>query len=337
MTIKVLPKTNVTGGLRYTSDRRAFDGGVSAGDIDSGPFIAHTSYGNLTDRIAVDYSITSDALVYAAYNRGFKSGVYNLTSLTAASKAAPLAAAPENLDAYTAGFKTEFFNHHVRFNAEGFFYNYKNIQVINNILGGSILTNAGAAHIKGVDAELTWEPFRRLTVTESLSITEGHYTAFPGGLQFFLTGINPRAPLPIPAGCAATVATYPTSALPEASRSCDLTDRKTVLTVPVASSLSASYLVPTPFGDLAFDAAWAHGGDYYFEVDNNPFSRQPVTDIIDTSVTWTPSNDRFSVRLWGHNITGEKYYAFDNQSTVAGVKYAPAPPATYGVAFGLHL
>src|SRR5690606_33055252 len=137
--MEVLPRTNVTLGLRYTSDDRedaqggariVLPNGVTA--ISSGPFSSDKRFSSTTGRFSIDYKFTDDLMVYAAYNRGFKSGVYNLPGYLPTTTAPLPPVDPEELNAYSIGFKSELFDRRLRLNAEAYYYDYKNIQVQNN-------------------------------------------------------------------------------------------------------------------------------------------------------------------------------------------------------------
>src|SRR3546814_3352390 len=69
-------------------------------------------------------------MVYASYNRGFKSGGYNIAS----PNVAPFR--PETLDDWEAGLKSELFDRRLTFNVNGFLYKYRNMQVIFFPTGG---------------------------------------------------------------------------------------------------------------------------------------------------------------------------------------------------------
>ena len=63
---------------------------------------------------------------------------------------------PEEIKAYTIGFKSQWFDDKLRVNSEAFYYDYKNLQVQsvlqvpNSILTTTLLTNAAAATMKGI-------------------------------------------------------------------------------------------------------------------------------------------------------------------------------------------
>lgn len=336
MSTEILPKLDATIGVRYTIDKRSFFGVSQLGSAVSGPFRDSNTFKNLGGRFSLNYHFTDDVMAYAAYNRGFKSGVFNLTQPAPGAVAPQPAVAPETLDAYTLGFKSEFLDRHVRLNAEAFYYDYKNIQVQTTVTGSTMLTNAGAATIKGVGAELTILPVQRLTINIASAYTDGHYTSFPGGPQFF--PLPPNAPIAIPAGCAGSVPVYPPAAgaAPMAQRACDLSGNRTIQTPKFTNSVSVLYTVPTSFGDFDLSGSWAYTGSYYFEPDNDPSSKQKATNIFNASVRWKSSDEKYDVSFWAKNISKEKYYSYFAASSTSGYRYAPAAPRTYGVTLGAH-
>lgn len=327
---EILPRTGMTIGIRYTHDHRSFDASNILGGVPRGPFSGDKSWSALTGRFSLDYKFSDALMAYVAYNRGFKSGVYDLSSHNPGSTSINPPAEPETLNAYTAGLKSEWFNRRVRFNAEAFHYDFKNIQVYSNIAtgAGTRVVNAGSARIIGLDADLTVSPTANLTLNANLSLADGEYKSFPGGPAIF--PLPPNAPIPIPSGCASTTPTYPTGTGIAAQRICDFRGQKTVQTPPAAFTLSAVYTVPTSLGEVALAASWAHSAGYFFDPDNNPQLKQPSTDIINASIQAQVS-ESFSVRLWGKNLTQQKSMASMVASAAYYNKYSANPPRTYGV------
>lgn len=342
--LEVTDALSVTAGLRFTSDKRAeSEGGASiilgngTTAIASGPFGSSETFNKVTWRLAVDYKVSDDVLLYASYNRGFKSGVYNLAGYSVASNAPLPPAKPEVLDAYAVGFKSELFNRLVRFNAEAFWYDFSNIQVQNNVPppnAGTILTNAGSARIKGFEAELTIAPADGLTIMANMSVLDGKYKSFATGPTFFPQA--PNDPIPIPAGCSFTQ--YPTASpgAPAAQRTCDLAGSKTVNTPPFSASVTALYEIESLIGGFDLAASYARGGNYYSEPHNLSFVKVPSYDLVSASVTWTEPSDHLSLRLFVNNLLKEEYYAYVANGGTSGPKYSPAAPRTYGVELGFN-
>jgi iron complex outermembrane receptor protein len=352
--MEVLPALTVTAGLRYTSDKRSIgDNGGAFGIIggatlvSAGPFPASQKFGKATGRFSVDYKVVPNVMIYAAYNRGFKSGVYSTSSYNSSSAAAIKAVLPETIDAYSGGFKSELFDHKVRFNVEGFYYKIANAQLQNNLTNqaGTEIRNAGKSRLYGVEAELTVQPTSALTLVGSISIVDGKYTSFPNGPTYFPQAPNPR--LPIPAGCSANPVIFPaagggpvyptsaTSPLVAVAGGCNLSGNKTLQTIPFSSSISAVYSIPLASGSIDRSANWLHTAAYYFEPDNNPYTRQAPVNLVNASVAWK-SDAGVGVRLWANNLTKEKYFNYIANSGTSGVKGAPAAPRTYGVTLSGH-
>lgn len=345
-----LPATNMTIGIRYTSDNRSTKDAVASlrlfddtALVTRGPFSDKVTYGALTGRFSIDHRFSDQLMVYAAYNRGFKSGVYNIAGYTPAVTAVIPPVEPETINSYTVGFKSDLFDRKVRFNFEAYYYDYANIQVQNNRpdgSGGTIFVNGGRATIKGFDADLTVAPVENLTVTAGVNVQKGKYDEFNNGPTFFPTGAN--APIAIPAGCNFTA--YPVSTGPAVQilrsatdpRSCNLDGNKTVLTPPFTLSLSAAYRVPMDDGGIDFAISYLHSGNYFFEPDNLSFTRQPKYDVLNGSIKFTTPDGRFDVKLWANNITKQKYFAYIANSATSGTKGSPATPRTYGLTLGAH-
>jgi iron complex outermembrane receptor protein len=113
------------------------------------PFSSDASFRNFSGRAVVDYKLSRDVLAYASFSQGFKSGGFNAFGLVPAFK-------PETVDAYEAGLKSELFDRKLRLNADGFLYNYDNLQTRQGVTtGGVAIVNAGRARIKGAEVEAT--------------------------------------------------------------------------------------------------------------------------------------------------------------------------------------
>ncbi|WP_176593543.1 TonB-dependent receptor [Sphingobium sp. EM0848] len=347
--MEILPALTATLGLRYTSDKRSIEDnggefGIIGGAVlaSSGPFPDSRRFNKLTGRFSLDYKINDDLMVYAAFNRGFKSGVYSTSSYNSSTRAVVAAVLPETLDAYSGGFKSEWFDRMVRLNVEGFYYKISNAQLQNNLTNqaGTEIRNAGKSRLYGFEAELTVQPTSALTIMGSVSVVNGKYTSFPGGPTYFPQA--PNAQIPIPQGCASNPLifpaggggpVYPTSAsapLVAVAGGCDLSGNKTLQTIPFASNLSIIYSIPLGQGSVDLSGNWLHTDPYYFEPDNNPYTRQGQVDLINSAITWN-SGSGLGVRLWVNNLTDKKYYSYIANSGTSGVKGSPAAPRTYGV------
>ncbi len=125
-----------------------------------------------TPKFNLTYKFDDARMIYATFSRGFRPGGINRR--TQAPPLPPLATyAPDYLTNYEIGWKTSWFNNHLRFNGAFFWEDWKNFQF--SFLGANsftIVRNAGAARIKGVESQLEWAPAGGLTVTAGATLLD---------------------------------------------------------------------------------------------------------------------------------------------------------------------
>ncbi|MGE4431260.1 MAG: TonB-dependent receptor [Sphingobium sp.] len=303
-TYALTPELNVTAGFRYTWDRQKHR------TMTESPLLGvlvpwETDRQRIqkpTWRLAVDYKFTPNILGYMSYNRGVKSGGYS--PLEAASS--PLDNfAPERLDAYEAGFKTDLINRQLRFNLSAFWYEYKNIQVFITKGASSYTESGGAARIKGFDMDLQAAPSDRLTFTAGIAYTDGKYTDFDNATAYLPTG-----------GAASIV---------------NATGNRTVNTPKWTVNSTINYAVPLASGTLAFSGSAAFTDKYFFTADNR--AMQDDVLLLNSRIRWESEDEKLSLSVWGRNLTDERYYAGFNISNYGDLIQFSAP-RTYGITVG---
>lgn len=279
---------------------------------------------------------------------------------------------PEKVDAYSIGMKSQFFDDRVRFNIEGFWYKYEGLQtqavvtVPGLTLTTTRLTNAAAATIKGVDIEAIYKPTQNLTFNLGVSLMEARFDDFPNG-QFFITSqIGGNCAL-TPMNAGGCLAAGLPASYSAATGNWNLKGNHLPQSPPFSGSLTTTYRVPlSGGGDLNFSLLFSHNGNYWAEASNgqgqldtrvfpdpflpagptntscptcvnsNPLNeKQQSVDLLTASVQWNSADDKYSVRVWGKNLTDEEYWSFNN-STATVTKQVPAPPRTYGITFIAH-
>ena len=105
----------------------------------------------LTGRVSLSYQVDGGPLVYASYNRGYRSGAFNGGGYT--SSAGITYIAPERVNAYEVGIKGRFFDM-LTLSVAGFYYDYSNQQVQDTRPGPvSFLTNAPKSKVYGGEVE----------------------------------------------------------------------------------------------------------------------------------------------------------------------------------------
>ena len=116
--------------------------------------------GDYSVRVALDYDVSDNTLLYASFSRGFNAGAFNSQFLGTLTDLTPTDS--ESILAYEVGLKTTFADGRASFEAAGYYYDYNDIQLVSVVPQGgldvNILTNAEGATIKGLEAQLRAAP-----------------------------------------------------------------------------------------------------------------------------------------------------------------------------------
>jgi outer membrane receptor protein involved in Fe transport len=137
-----------------------------------------TGSGNVP-RINATYKITPDAMVYATFSKGFRPGGANRTSEKGIG---PYQA--DYLKNYEIGWKTQWFDHRLRWNGDFFWEDWNDFQF--SFLGPNsvtIIVNGGDARIKGWENELEWAVTSQFTLSSSFTLLDAKLTQNYCGTQ----------------------------------------------------------------------------------------------------------------------------------------------------------
>jgi iron complex outermembrane receptor protein len=183
--VRVNPEGGLGGGAALVSGLNGFTGTYSGSKVDY--------------RGDLDFHLTDDLMAYAQVSTGFKGGGVNPRPFFTFQA---IGFNPETVTNYEVGIKSTWFDHQLRANIDGYFANYKDIQLA--LLNCDFLNppgfppglpcalpfNAGNAHIKGVELELEAHPFAGLEIDASGSYLDFNYTSlssYPTGVTLGMT------------------------------------------------------------------------------------------------------------------------------------------------------
>ncbi|MFT3907230.1 MAG: TonB-dependent receptor [Steroidobacteraceae bacterium] len=344
-TYSVAPRLRVTGGLRYTSERKSqdgftlLDGAFTATTCPSpGVFVtgATTAYGyyypvgycqvpnggslKFTDtswKLGVEFDVAAESLLYANARTGFKAGGL-------APALPPNTYKPEKLTAYELGSKNRFFDERLQANLEVFYWDYKDQQI--SVLHS--LNPAGQAGwpvnvpgwVKGAELALDAAPTTADRLHLDVLFEKGKYELYPTVLST--------------SGSLGGLVDYPRINLPEWSISGGAEHRFTVSTGgAVVLGADAHYESGTWLRPVAYAARRI--GDY-----REAF----ITE--DLSFGYEAAGDRWSVTGFVNNLSNEAVISTGTSGGVStGTFYRPPtnaadaryatlqPPRTYGIRF----
>ncbi len=245
-------------------------------------------------KFGIDGQLSKEVLAYASASTGFKSGGFNGR---AASLAAFTTLKPETVKSYEIGLKTTLADGKWRFNINYFRNDYKDLQLTAfDANGASNLTNAASALIKGFEIETAAQITPNWQVNAHLGTLDGKYQDFS----------------------AANAATFSGKALKQAPKQ--------------QWGVGTNYRVKLDDGAVNFNAGIKRIGDHYHNLATSEIIKTKAYSLIDARLAYDAKGGKWSVGIWGKNLTNKLYYtgAFD----IAGVGIADAfinVPRTYGV------
>ena len=216
VTVRPVDALGITGGIRYTKDKKVYtyfrsnpDGTLPNGFncfVANGVFsepncilaglfdIPGEFKGDRWDyRLVADYRFSDSFLAYASLSTGFKGGGVNPRPFVA-DQALPFQ--PETLTTYEVGFKSDFLDRRVRLNGAAFLNKYDDIILGKLICPESSLPspclrpeNIGSADVKGFELEASIFPVDGLSIDGSVAVLDFEYTTAAVGGFLVGTGI----------------------------------------------------------------------------------------------------------------------------------------------------
>jgi len=296
----IVDELSATAGLRYTHDSKTFDtdqylitgtspvvgdavfGGAPPGTlIPLVPRNSHISstFNNTSPHFSLDYKVLRDTLVYVAYSQGYKGGGFNLRYVAPVRAVVPFDA--EKVRTWEAGIKSEWFDRRLRADVAVFTTNYGKMQLTEyQELGAPLTVNAGSSRIRGGEFELVAAPLDGLELHYSLGVLSARYTS-----------LISNSALNLPAAVQITRS----SRLQKAPANENL----------IGVDYRVSGLIPS--GALMLHADWRFTAATYNDAQNSVFLYQGAYSIGNAAVSWQPTGGRWSVRVFGNNITDRRY------------------------------
>lgn len=131
----------LSAGLRYTDDEKSYAGGWFAPNPPFGyygtglfgvilglPYFDDREFGenNVSGKIGLDWTPTDQLLMYLTWNKGYKSGGFDGSTITDSSSFTPFLG--EDLYAWELGMKRQWADRRVQWNVAAFVYDFKEMQ-----------------------------------------------------------------------------------------------------------------------------------------------------------------------------------------------------------------
>lgn len=256
-------------------------------------FTDKNDWSGFTPKIAVEYEVSDAALLYASYNRGFRSGGYNFR-ITDPTTFAILNNSinnnnrffdEETIDAFEVGYKYQSENGRVVLNSALFFNKAKDLQreliVASNAGTSQLIYNTADADIKGVELEGRFSVTDNLIITGNLGYIDAKYT----DIRF-----------PISAG---TIAAFEAGQVSDSDYDLKL-PRTPEMTYGIGFVWEQDL---NNAGSLLLAGNFQHR-DEAAHTDNN-IGILDAVDMVTANLTWNTPKDGISVSLFGRNLLDE--------------------------------
>jgi iron complex outermembrane recepter protein len=333
---QMIDALKLTGGLRYTTDNKSEPDGTfsvypaAVGlslpyPLNQDPLVSETYAGNsssskTTYHAGIDWTPTSQSLIYAKYDTGYKAGGFN--QLATHGAAAWIPYAPETISGFEIGTKNNFLDHRFELNLSAFDYHYENLQVTQFISNGlsstSATENAKSASDKGFEVQVValLNPIGRFDV--EVDYLDAKFTNF---LQSTISPLNP--------------AVFPNCSANLAAQNCQLAGN--------TLAFSPRFIVALGFehswyevldGTVTFAVRSHLQTKEYFDAFNLPDTTMGGYTKTDLNLIYESAKGGWKVDAYVRNIENSTILTDSQPVATGGLNsnvYGFAPPRTFGV------
>jgi iron complex outermembrane receptor protein len=284
------------------------------------------SESNTSFRIAMEYDLTPENLIYVSFEDGYRSGGFS-QSLGRESFE------PEFIEAYTLGSKNRFMSDRLQLNAELFYWEYSDQQVSHfgfDVNGNNsfFTENIGESTIKGLDVELLYQASESVLLKSNIQYLDSE-------LDTFEYDVPALSPLPPVTGCNYSPGVdsqarniwnidcsgQPGFNSPEWTVNAGIQHEWLLNDFSIITNLDVRYRDERVIG---------------FEYTPHQVEDSVVTS--DLNVRFGPNDNVWYVSAYVNNVTDKEVRTlaevFANASYLSTSRYSP--PRTYGIRFGME-
>ena len=305
---RFMPDWTLEAGVRYTSEeletQSTVDPPLFAPVAFS--FSGKTDDDNVPWHIGLNWNVKEDVLLFANIDRGYKSGGINSGGfINFIPQLDPFGT--EKLTMYEGGLKATLFDNRVRFNASGFYYDYKGFQALTQAdIGGfpvDRLENAGDAEILGFEAEVQMRPLDFFEAQFGVGYLDTETKDFFSAESFDAMG-NPIFT--------------------------DLSGTELVYSPQWSANGLMRVFYPLFGGEAAVQVDFSYSDEYFYDTDNSPLDLGGDFTIWNFRASWSGPNDRYEIAFFSHNFTDESY-AGEGADFFGGTERSFNRPRSVGV------
>ncbi len=309
-TYSITDTFRLTGGLRYTQDRR--DNTQDIYTSSTGlwvPYAFKKNFSSTDYKVRAEYDVAENNLLYAGVSSGYRAGGYGTQGASYAA---------EDLTAYTVGSKNRFFNDRVELNAEAYYYDYSGFQITDPVFVGSQISTFNVlvlpATFKGIDLE------------SKLLITDSDRINLSASYESGKFDANAMASTILPSSGVSALTSFGSNQTP-------FTPEWTLL-----GGYEHSFQLSNG-GNITAGANGTYRADQYLANVQQPLSLQKAFTLWDASVGYSSADKKLSINTYVKNLTNEIYQISTQvrNLTATSSNVILGTPRTYGIALTVRM
>ncbi len=270
----------------------------------------------LSGLVTLAYQVTPDALIYATYSRGNKSGGLNVT----AGGIGHTLVKPEKVDNFEIGLKSQFLNKSLTFNAAGFLTKVHDYQANISVPSASGATtfiqyidNIPEVRSQGFETDVAYQPSDWFQLTGSFAYTDAHYVTYANA---------PNAP----------------ENNPNVNPVQDLSGTPLPGVSKYAWSVGADVTQPVSTGFEAYGHAdYLHRSTFNSSATNSVYGVVPGYGLLNGRIGLRTVGGRYDFSFWVRNLTDKNYYITRSGGNFGLITAVVGDPRTFGATFRAKL
>lgn len=277
-TYQVSDKLFLTAGARFSHDTvtDAYFSVPAAAGVLSRVNVPSIKSDRVTPRVVVRYKPDESSSVYASATLGYKPGLLNVGG----QSLAPIA--PEKITAFEVGYK--FASPAFSADLASYYYKYKDLQVVSLRGTSSIVSNAAASRIWGMEAEFRYSPIARLDLNFAAAYTDAKYTSFESSPFYDLT----------------TPFLYDVTTRPGGA-----SGRRMLRAPKFTGTAGLRYSMDLFGGNLVTSGTFYYTSGFAFDSSGQFY--QKAYETLGLRAEWTDPSDHYTLAVFGDNVTDSRY------------------------------
>jgi iron complex outermembrane receptor protein len=270
------PKWTLTAGARYTDERKHLNfvqtDPNGLGFVPNiGPLARDYSNSAFTPTVSLVYALTERLNFYATFSSGYKSGGFNVDTLSTASH---LTFNPEHVNNFEVGAKGEFLDGRVQTDVDVFHMDYKDLQVTqyDPASFANFIGNAATAVIDGAEFDVIARPVANWSVSARLGLLKTRF-------KTFLDQYGD-----------------------------DLRGNQLTFAPKFSGAITTQYTVPVSDAAAAFvRLEYSYRSSAHTDVTNLPIDTLNAFGLLDARLGFNFGHGKWTVEAYGRNLTDKLY------------------------------